>query len=99
MEGKLALTQAKSTWILPTYFNEAQYVKVRDRLFISKKTQKSAGRNNRDITSKYQGGRKILLEHGDHTFASNAIPSNGEMPEVYSKLKACKIKAVALRGN
>jgi len=41
-------------------------------------------------------GSKTLEERCDQTFASNAIPSNGEMQEVYAKLNACKIKAVAL---
>ena len=41
-------------------------------------------------------GSKTLEERCDQTIASNAIPSDGEMQEVYAKLNACKIKAVAL---
>lgn len=37
-----------------------------------------------------------MEEQCDETFASNAIPSDGEMQQVYAKLNACKIKAVAL---
>ena len=37
-----------------------------------------------------------MEERCDETFASNAIPSDGEMQQVYAKVNACKIKAVAL---
>ena len=49
IQGKLACTQAKCTWILPTYVNEVPYAKVETRLFISKETQRLTGTENRDI--------------------------------------------------
>lgn len=42
IQGKLACTQAKCTWILPTYVNEVPYAKVRDIDFSSAKKLKSA---------------------------------------------------------
>jgi len=56
IQGKLACTQAKCTWILPTYVNEVPYAKVRD---IDSKVQKRAGTENRDITSKYWGRKPL----------------------------------------
>ena len=59
----------------------------------------SKARWNRKIETVNQNtgeGSKTLEERCDQTFASNAIPSDGEMQEVYAKLNACKIKAVAL---
>ena len=37
-----------------------------------------------------------MEERCDETFASNAIPSDGEMQQDYAKVNACKVKAVAL---
>ena len=95
IQGKLSCTQVKCTWILPTYVNKVPYGKVGERLFSSKKTQKCTGTENQDIASKYCGS-KTLEEQRDQTFASNVIPSDGKMQEIYTKLNACKIKAVAL---
>jgi len=91
IQGKLACTQAKCTGILPTYINEVPHVKVRDIDFSSAKKLKSV------LEHQNTGeGSKILEEWCDQTFASNVIPSDGEMQQVYAKLDACKIKAVAL---
>ena len=84
IQGKLACTQAKCTWILPTYVNEVPHAKVKDIDFSSAKKLKSVMEH------------KIAEERCDQTFASNAIPSDGGMQEVYAKLNPCKIKAVAL---
>ena len=40
-------------------------------------------------------GSRTSEERCNQTLASNAIPSDGEMQEVYAKLNSCKIKAVA----
>ena len=49
IQGKLAFTQAKCTWILPTYVNKVPFAKLRDRDFsLAKKTQNCTGTENRD---------------------------------------------------
>ena len=94
IQGKLACTQAKCTWILPTYVNEVPYAKVRDIDFSSAKKLKSALEQKIENTG--EGSKTVLEQRCDQTFASNVIPSDEEMQEVYAKLNACKIKAVAL---
>lgn len=97
IQGKLACTQAKCTWILPTYVNEVPYAKVGDIDFSSAKKLKGALEQKIETLHQDTGeGRKTLEERCDQTFTSHAIPSDGEMQAVYAKLNACKIKAVAL---
>lgn len=97
IQGKLACTQAECTWILPTYVNEVPYAKVKDIDFSSAKKLKSVTEQKIETLHHTTGeGSKTLEERCDQTFASNAIPSDGGMLEVYAKLNACKIKAVAL---
>ena len=97
IQGKLACTQAKCTWILPTYVNEVPYAKVKDIDFSFAKKLKSVMEQKIETLHQTTGeGSKTLEERCDQTFASNAIPSDGGMQEVYAKLNACKIKAVAL---
>mgnify|MGYP000008269787 FL=1 len=97
IQGKLACTQAKCTWILPTYVNEVPYAKVGDIDFSSAKKLKGALEQKIETLHQDTGERrKTLEERCDQTFTSHAIPSDGEMQAVYAKLNACKIKAVAL---
>ena len=92
IQGKLACTQAKCTWILPTYVNEVPYAKVRDIDFSSAKKLKSTLEQKIEITG--EASDKSLEQRCDKY--ANAIPSDAEIQEVYAKLNACKIKAVAL---
>ena len=97
IQGKLACTQAKCTWILPTYVNEVPYAKVKDIDFSSAKQLKKALDKKIDSSHQNEGEqRKSLEERCDPTFKCNAIPSDGEMLDLFAKLNACKIKAVAL---
>jgi len=97
IQGKLACNQAKCTWILPTYVSEVPYAKVRDIDFSSAKNLKSALEQKTETSHQNTGeGSKILEERCFQTFASNAIPSDGKMQQIYAKLNACKMKAVAL---
>ena len=97
IQGKLACTQAKCTWILPTYVNEVPYAKVKDIDFSSAKQLKKALDKKIDSSHQNEGEQsKSLEERCDPTFECNAIPSDGEMLDPFAKLNACKIKAVAL---
>ncbi|XP_078382523.1 uncharacterized protein LOC144665209 [Oculina patagonica] len=97
IQGKLACTQAKCTWILPTYVTEVPYSKVRDIDFSSAKKLKSALEQKIEIFHSNTGeGGKTSEERCDQPSAPKSIPSDGEMQEVYAKLNSCKIKAVAL---
>ena len=97
IQGKLACTQAKCTWILPTYVNEVPYAKVRDIDFSSAKKLKSALEQKIEALHPNTGeGSKTSEERCDQAFGPNAIPSDGEMQEVYAKLNSCQIKAAAL---
>ena len=97
IQGKVACTQAKCSWILPTYVNEVPYAKVGDIDFSSAKKLKGALEQKIETLHLDTGeGRKTLEERCDQTFTCHAIPSDGEIQAVYAKLNACKIKAVAL---
>ena len=67
INGKLACTQAKCTWILPTYVNEVPYGKVRDIDFSSAKKLKSALEQKIENTG--EGSKTVLQQRCDQTFA------------------------------
>ena len=79
IQGKLACTQAKCTWILLTYANEVPYAKVGDIDFSSAKKLKGALEQKIETLNQNTGeGSKTLEERCDQTFASNASPSDGK---------------------
>ena len=99
INGKLACTQVKCSWLLPTYVNEVPYARVRDIDFSSAKRLKEnldakidclTESNIKDLFSPQQG----QAEMGRPDVSS---PSQAEMSSLFEKLNSCKIKSVALR--
>ena len=98
IQGKLACTQVKCTWVLPTYVNEVPYVRAEDINFSSAQKLKTtldlqieslpqnAGENKETNTVEQRRGQQF----------GSTPPSDREMEEVYAKLNNCRNKAVAL---
>ena len=98
VNAKLACTQVKCSWLLPTYGNEVPYAKVRNIDFSSAKKLKEnldakidclTESNINDLFSHQQGQEEI----GHPNVFS---PSQAEMTSLFEKLNNCKIKSVAL---
>ena len=106
LHGKLACTQVKCSWILPTYVNEVPYARVKDINFSSAKKlkenldQKIDNLNNLQqptISSQPEASHSPrVLYSGAVSTSANSRPSREEIDELYVKLDRCKIKAVAL---
>ena len=98
IQGKLACTQVKCTWVLPTYVNEVPYARAKDINFSSAQKLKTtldlqieslpqnAGENKEINTAEQRRGQQ----------SGSSPPSDREMGEVYAKLNNCRHKAVAL---
>lgn len=98
LNGTLACTQVKCSWLLPTYVNEVPYARVRDIDFSSAKKLKEnldakidclTKSNIKDLFS-YQQGQ---AETGRPNVFS---PSQAEMTSLFEELNSCNIKSVAL---
>ena len=104
IHGKLACTQVKCTWLLPTYVSEVPYAKVQDINFQSAKKLKE---NLDDKIKKFfetcpdaTTAQPTYLINPATPFpsvlCSSAVPSKTEMETLFAKLNKCKIKPVAL---
>ena len=96
IQGKLACTQTKCTWILPTYVREVPYSKVRDIDFSSAKKLKKTLDQRIDSLHPNLGEQQKNSPEKDDQSSPIAPPSEEEMQAVYAKLNACKIKAAFL---
>ncbi|XP_068677854.1 uncharacterized protein [Montipora foliosa] len=87
INGKLACTQVKCTWLLPTFVNEVPYARVRNIDFSSAKKLKENLDAKIDCLSEGQAetGRPNVLS-----------PSQAEMTSLFDKLNNCKLKPVTL---
>ena len=106
IHGKLACTQVKCTWLLPTYVSEVPYAKVQDINFQSAKKLKE---NLDDKIKKFSETcpdatttqptyliNPAIPSPSVLTNCSSAVPSKTEMETLFTKLNKCKIKPVAL---
>ena len=96
IQGKLACTQTKCTWILPTYVREVPYSKVRDIDFSSAKKLKKTLDQRIDSLHLNFGEQQKNSAEKDDLSSPIASLSGEEMQAVYAKLNACKIKAAVL---
>ena len=106
IHGKLACTQVKCSWILPTYVNEVPYARVKDINFSSAKKLKETLDQKIDnldnlqqptISSRPEASQSPRVSSSGAVSASaNLRPLKEEIDELYGKLNKCKIKAVAL---
>lgn len=98
INGKLACTQVKCTWLLPTFVNEVPYARVRNIDFsLAKKLKENLDAkidcwtesNIEDVFSHQQGEAE--------TRRPNVLsPSQAEMTSLFEKLNNCKLKPVTL---
>ena len=94
IHGKLACTQVKCTWLLPTYVNEVPYAID----FTSAKKLKENLDKKIDSLDEHTASPTVnssqTLSHIVHPKANS--PSAEEMAVLFEKLNQCKIKAAAL---
>lgn len=72
------------------------YAKVRDIDFSSAKQLKSALEKKIEASHQNTGEGRTVEEQCDETFASNAIPSDGEMQQVYANLEHLQNQSCSL---
>eukprot|EP00794_Sanderia_malayensis_P014628 gene14628-16147_t len=91
LNGKLACTQVKCTWILPSFVKQIDYAEVKDIIFKSSKKLKAEMEKSIAGVSlkKQEEGRKLKGEEA-------AKPSRVELDDFYSSLNECKVKPVIL---
>ena len=97
IKGKLACTQLKCTWILPSFVGKVNYARVSDIDFASSK-KKKANLNVQIENLSADGKSPSRIIPPTSGKKVNSIPraSNKEMATFYEELKKGKIKLVAL---
>jgi len=97
INGKLACTQVKCTWLLPSYVNEVPYAKVADINFKSAKKMKQELDMKIDSLGENMHAEANVkkVQHPSKSAAVDA-PTSAEMTVLYHKLNGCSIKPVAL---
>ena len=105
IHGKLACTQVKCSWILPTYVNEVPYARAKGIDFSSaQKLKEKLDKKIDDLQQPQASSHMATSSSGIASAGPSApqrmhralAPSNEEMDQLYAKLNDCKIKAVAL---
>lgn len=94
VNGKLACTQVKCSWLLPTYVNEVSYERVKDIDFSSSKKLKE-NLDQKINSLEYKAAKPA----GNYRIPSSykaAPTSAAEIGTLFTKLGNCKTKAVAL---
>lgn len=95
IHGKLACTQVKCSWLLPTYVNEVQYARVKDIDFRSAKKLKE----NLDEKINSMSENTTTFERDGMTPNRSSVKvsaSREEMSALFEKLNQCQIKPVIL---
>ena len=99
IHGKLACTQVKCSWILPTYVNEVPYARAKDIDFSSaKKLKEKLDQKIEDLQQPQapSSGTASAGASAPQRMQRASPPSKEEMDQLYAKLNQCKIKAAAL---
>ena len=94
LHGKLACTQVKCTWLLPTYVKEISYAPIQDIDFTSAKKLK----NKLDASIEGLGENPVTStpKAPSRPGKEPSPPSLAEMNNFYKSLNSCKVKPVAL---
>lgn len=93
IHGKLACTQVKCTWLLPTYVNEVPYARVKDIDFTSARKLKE----NLDCKIDSVDKNEVSCRESQSSKSqATTVPSADDINEFYKKLNKCSTKAVAL---
>ena len=95
VNSKMACTQVKCAWLLPTYVNEVSYARVRDIDFSSAKKLKE------NLDTRIDSLDTMMTNHHSQpSKATTAIPSHpaskAEMDIFYEALNQCETKASVL---
>ena len=105
IHGKLACTQVKCSWILPTYVNEVPYARAKDIDFSSaKELKEKLDQKTEELQQPQASNHTATSSSGTASAGASApqrmqralAPSKEEIDQLYAKLNDCKIKAVAL---
>ena len=98
INGKLACTQVKCTWLLPTFVNEVPYARVRNIDFSSAKKLKENLDAKIDCLTESNIEEVFSHQQGQaETRRPNVLsPSQAEMMSLFEKLNNCKLKPVTL---
>ena len=97
IKGKLACTQVKCTWILPSFVGEVNYARVSDIDFTSsKKRRANLDIQIENLSADGKSPSGIIPPTSGKKVNSIPRASNEEMATFYEELNKCKIKPVAL---
>ena len=106
LNGKLAYTQVKCSWILPTYVKEVSYAPVTDINFTWAKKMKENLDKSIDEIAEDQNQRLETIKENDTVKQQQAstpnpkklipFPCEAELKDFYAKLNDCKTKPAAL---
>ncbi|PFX11557.1 hypothetical protein AWC38_SpisGene24661 [Stylophora pistillata] len=99
IDGKLACTRVKCTWLLPTYVSEVNYAPVQDIDFSSARKLKENldGKIDTltpDCKADLIGDRSALFVKDDEV--EKCRPTKKELSAFYAKLNKCSVKPLAL---
>ena len=93
INGKLACTQVKCTWLLPTYVKEVAYAEVKDINF------RSARRLKAELDKNIDEGKVNVVDDSASSNTSKSLqctPTDKEMDDLFLKLNYCKRKPAIL---
>eukprot|EP00795_Rhopilema_esculentum_P001003 gene1003-10782_t len=98
LNGKLACTQVKCTWILPSYVKEISYSPVKDINFKSaKKLKKDLDQAVDSFKQDPEGSmNKKLICDGPTNRKDTPVSSEDDIKSLYEALSKCKVKPAAL---
>ena len=98
MNGRLACTQMKCSWILPSFASEVEYARVRDINFKSAKKLKVDLDEMIENLSEELELSGISKRQNESAVPKPEVPapSQAEVEEFYSKLSKCNSKPVVL---
>ncbi|CAH3031999.1 unnamed protein product [Pocillopora meandrina] len=96
INGRLACTQVKCSWLLPTYVKQVEYEKVREINFTSARKMKN------DLDAKIENLSNVSSP--DNSAKGNVskeipVPSKPEMDTFYAKLSKSSNKPIALYAD
>ena len=96
INGKMACTQVKCSWLLPTYVNEVTYERVADIDFTSAKKLKENLDNKIDSLDENKATSRESQPSQAQIAIPSQLPSEEEMNKFLQTLNFCDTKAVVL---
>ena len=97
LNGKLACTQVKCTWILPTYVKQISYSPVKDINFTSaKKLKKDLDHTVNNVGQHPERRVNWDCKLGGSAKGNTAVSNEDDTKSLYEALSKCKVKPAAL---